>query len=170
MMVVQGKRRMAESDSLPLFHSWALFDAGTRFGTDQLDAMVRLHVEDVPEPPVATEPRGGVWSFDFANERLRWSREVYALFGLPQEERLTRALTVNCYAPRSRMAMESLREHAIKHRRGFTMDAMIRRPDGEARWMRLSAMPILSEGRVVRLCGTKRDITGDYDGPAWRRL
>ncbi len=66
--------------------------------------------------------------------------------------------------------MEALRAHAIHHRRGFTLDAMLRRHDGEMRWMRLSTMPIVAEGKVVRLCGTKQDVTIEYDGPGWKEF
>jgi PAS domain-containing protein len=72
---------------------------------------------------------------------------------------------VSLYCPDSRQAMEQLRAHAIKHRRGFTVDAEIRRPDGEHRWMRLSAMPVLDGGLVMRLRGTKIDVTDEYDAP-----
>ncbi len=28
--------------------------------------------------------------------------------------------------------------------------------------------PIVADGKVVRLCGTKQDVTSKYDGPGWR--
>lgn len=95
---------------------------------------------------------------------INWSPAVRDLFGLPHEEPLTRSLTVSLYLPESRLAMEALRAHAIRHHRGFTLDARIRRPDGEKRWMRLTAAPVLCNGRAVRLVGTKQDVTATYDG------
>lgn len=159
---------MSSSESLPLFHSWPLFDAAARMGLEHLNI---LGLPDPDTVRLSGQTDIGVWSCDLDNgDTLRWSPQVYALFGLPDGEHLTRSLAVSLYAPKSRVAMETLRSYAIAHRRGFTMDAMIRQPSGDARWMRLSAMPIISDGRVVRLCGTKQDVTVEYDGPDWKSL
>lgn len=161
---------MGTLDSLSLFHSWPLFDAEERIGRAQLDALGHMMREpDGRAGVLASTLETGLWSCDLMRDsRLRWSPQVYALFGLGLDEPLTRAAAVTCYAARSRAAMEALRAHAIHHRRGFTLDAMLRRHDGEMRWMRLSAMPVIADGKVVRLCGTKQDVTVEYDGPGWR--
>lgn len=59
--------------------------------------------------------------------------------------------------------MEMLRAYAIRHHRGFTFDAQIRPVGGDMRWMRLSAVPVLSEGKVVKLMGVKQDVTAAYE-------
>jgi hypothetical protein len=51
--------------------------------------------------------------------------------------------------------MERLRAHAIKHRRGFTLDAEIRPAVGGTRWMRLIAAPACIGDEAVRLHGLK---------------
>jgi hypothetical protein len=52
--------------------------------------------------------------------------------------------------------MERLRAYAIKHRRGFTLDAQVRAAAaGEHRWIRLVAAPVCKGRRVVRLRGIK---------------
>jgi PAS domain S-box-containing protein len=156
-------------DSLSLFHSWPLFDAEERMGGTQLEALARLMREPQGASQLAQEADLGLWSCDLAKDNaLVWSPQVYKLFGLGQDERLTRAAAVSCYVPRSRVAMEALRAYAIHHRRGFTLDAMLRRHDGETCWMRLSTMPVVADGKVVRLCGTKQDVTIEYDGAGWR--
>lgn len=142
------------SQSLVLSHSWPAYEAAER---------VPIVVQPTLVAPAATVPMG-VWSCALETQALTWSPAVYALFGLPEDERLTRALTVSLYLPASRLAMEELRAYAIKHHRGFTLDAQIRQPDGARRWMRLSALPIVEGRRVVRLTGTKQDVTAEYDG------
>jgi hypothetical protein len=52
--------------------------------------------------------------------------------------------------------MERLRAYAIKHRRGFTLDAEIRPSLTGSRWMRLIAAPVCDGDRVVRLHGLKQ--------------
>lgn len=165
---------MTHTEPLPLYHSWPLFEAVDRL---QLSRIVPFPVDEAPLSPAckriydAIAARGiGIWECDLRDNRLTWSRGVYDLFGLPRGEVVSRALAVSLYCPDSRTAMEQLRAYAIKHRRGFTIDAEIRRPDGDHRWMRLSAMPVLDdEQRVIRLRGTKLDVTTDYDTPALSR-
>lgn len=160
---------MGSLDSLSLFHSWPLFDAEERVGCTRLEALGQMLRDPSDVSGLASTSGTGLWACDITRDNtLLWSPQVYELFGLGQDEPLTRAAAVSCYVPRSRAAMEALRAHAIHHRRGFTLDAMLRRHDGETRWMRLTAMPIVAEGKVVRLCGTKEDVTSEYDGPGWQ--
>jgi len=139
---------------LPLTHSWPIYEAGWRLPPGALASSASPVVEsDV-----------GLWSCTLDDNRLSWTSPAYALFGIPPGEALTRSLAVSLYLPRSRAAMEELRAHAIRHKRGFTLDAQIRRPDGDVRWMRLSALPVLAGKVVERLIGTKQDVTAEYDG------
>ena len=155
---------MAMITALPLTHSWPIFEAAQRLplgGVVPYDPDLELPGQSTT---LLTNPDIGIWYCDLRDNALRWSSAVYELFGLPQDEPVTRPLTLSMYLPDGREAMEQLRAYAIKHRRGFTMDARIRRPDGDIRWMRLSALPILSGQRVMRLCGSKQDVTAEYDG------
>lgn len=148
---------------LPLYHSWPLFESAERLDVRTLRRFALG--EELPAMDAALAARGiGMWDCDLANNSLRWTQGVYDLFGLPSDMFLDRALTVSLYREESRAIMEQLRGHAIRHRRGFTIDARIRQPGGEERWMRLSAMPVVEGRKVVRLCGLKADVTADYDG------
>lgn len=146
---------MTAHPPLTLTNSWPIYEASWR-----LPVLFGGSGEDVSSGKQTL----GQWSCRLSDEALQWSKEVYALFGLPVGERITRSLTRSLYESRSRRAMESLRAYALNHRRGFTMDARIRRPDGDMRWMRLVAMPFLCEGKVIRLVGSKQDVTAEYDG------
>lgn len=150
---------MRASYPLPLNHSWPLSECGPRF------ELGRLLDDDMPALPGAIDaPAHGIgeWECDLATDALTWSPAVYDVFGVPRDARLTRADSVAFYCEGSRAAMERLRAHAIKHRRGFTLDAEIRPDLGGRRWMRLIAAPICVDGRVVRLHGLKH-IVPDVD-------
>jgi PAS domain S-box-containing protein len=153
---ITGKRPLSMSvvAALTLTNSWPIYEASWRL------PIVGAGADAFPE----LEGEGiGQWSCRLSDEGLTWSEEVYRLFGIPAEERVTRSLARSLYLPHCRSSMEMLRAFSLRHNRGFTLDARIRRPDGDLRWMRLSAAPVLCEGRIVRLAGTKQDVTAKYD-------
>ena len=92
---------------------------------------------------------------DLGDDSLIWSGGVYDIFGLPRGAAVSRDEAVALYAEDSRARMERLRSYAIRHRRGFTIDAEIRPASGQVRWMRLIAAPVCEGERVVRLHGLK---------------
>jgi diguanylate cyclase (GGDEF)-like protein len=93
---------------------------------------------------------------------------VFDLFGLPRDVPVDRKQTLDLYCEESRFALERLRSAAIAARTGFTMEARIIRPDGEARWMRLTAATRVSRHHAVELYGMKQDITAERQ--RWERL
>jgi PAS domain S-box-containing protein len=157
---------MPNTEPLSLFHSWPLFDMAERM---KYASLALLDPADIPDAAIPILPATGIgiWQCDLTTGQLSWSAEVCELFGLPANVVPTRAFALACYEPHSLEVLQSLREHAIKHRRGFTMDAMIRRADGEARWIRLTAMPVMRGGKVVRLVGTKEDVTLEHEESDW---
>ncbi|WP_326523937.1 PAS domain-containing protein [Sphingomonas sp.] len=101
------------------------------------------------------------WQCDLSDESLLWSDGVYALFGLDRARRPDRGATVAMYDPESRGLLEPRRRKAIASAGAFTFEARIIRPDGDARWMRISADTQVTNGRVTHLYGTKQDITSE---------
>jgi PAS domain-containing protein len=145
---------MSISAPIALTNSWPIYEASWR---------LPLMGGGLDARPVLEKNGIGQWNCRLSDDSLTWSESVYALFGIPVEERLTRALAKACYVQSSLIAMEALRTHALRHRRGFSLDARIQRPNGDLRWMRLKAAPVLCEGRIVRLAGTKQDVTAEYE-------
>ncbi|HEX7850200.1 MAG TPA: hypothetical protein VF485_10765 [Sphingomonas sp.] len=150
------------SDALPLTHSWPLFEQHQRLDLGCLldepsDALV------APGRPGLLEARGiGLWECNLEDNALSWTPGVFDLFGLPRGVTIQRDEITALYAEPSRAAMERLRAHAIKHRRGFTLDAEILPVNGPPRWMRLIAAPVCVGRQVVRLHGIKQDVSAIY--------
>ncbi len=140
---------------LPLQHSWPLWEQGRQF---ELGFILNSAITDAI-PPVEIGGLGihhaGLWECDLADDKLAWSGGVYDIFGLPRYTTVTRETAVSFYSEQSRAAMERLRAHAIKHRRGFTIDIEIRAAIGETRSVRLVAAPVCRAGKVTRLHGLK---------------
>lgn len=149
---------------LPLQYSWALPEEGERLDLGQLFGSTMLCGADFASLDKAMLAAHGIgrWSCDLADNSLTWTDPVFDLFGLPRGASLSRDDVVSLYCEESRAAMNHLRSYAIRHRRGFTIDAEIRTVAGDRRWMRLLAAPICEGDRVVRLQGLKRDISEHY--------
>jgi PAS domain S-box-containing protein len=148
---------------LPLTHSWPLFERGQRFDLGLVHECGGIVATDRKLDARSLATLGiGTWECDLSDDGLTWSAGVYDLFGLPRDATISRAEVVALYAERSRVAMERLRAYAIRHRRGFTLDAEIIPAQGHRRWMRLIAAPVWEDGRPVRLQGWKRDITAHH--------
>lgn len=148
---------MRPVEPLPLNHSWPL-DART----EQFRLGFLFDPESGALPPMQDANSSllalhgvGRWSCDLADERLEWTDAVFDIFGLPRGAVVSRPEAVALYCEHSRAAMERLRTYAIRHRRGFTLDARIVPARGGPRWMRLLAAPICEGRRVVRLEGLK---------------
>ncbi|WP_227340000.1 hypothetical protein [Sphingopyxis sp. P8] len=150
---------MAYTDPLPLRHSWPLFERERYFALGQIEGGARLDtVADIVDAIAAGQPlhpRIGQWECRLSDNRLSWSGEVYDIFGIARGAEVARGDAVALYAENSRAAMERLRAHAIRHRRGFTIDVEIRPDRAEPRWMRLIAAPVCSGDAVVGLRGLK---------------
>ncbi len=154
---------MTPIDPLPLTHSWPLFERGLQFELGCVSGCSEVVRIDPALDGLALARHGiGTWECDLRDDALTWSAGVYDLFGLPRGARLLRPEMVALYSERSRAAMERLRAYAIRHRRGFTLDAEILSAHGGHRWMRLVAAPICKGERVVRLHGLKRDVSHEY--------
>lgn len=142
-------------EPLPLHHSWPLYEGANRFESGCILDSRPMVIGEIADEKALARHGIGRWRCNLANNELTWSDEVYDIFGLPRGASLTRDETVALYCEDSRAAMERLRAYAIKHKRGFTLDAAIRPGRGRPLWMRLIGAPIVAQGRVVGLHGLK---------------
>ena len=97
------------------------------------------------------------WHCDIANDdALTWSDKVYEIFGLPKGGSVTREQAVQRYHDHSRGVLQRVRSYATSRKYGFLLDAEITTSREESKWIRIAALPILEEGRLVGLRGAKR--------------
>jgi PAS domain-containing protein len=143
------------TEPLPLHHSWPLLEQSRHF---ELGLVLNCAAIDAVKPAQVGDlgvHHAACWECDLSDNSLIWSGGVYDIFGLPRGSRITREETVALYCENSRAALERLRSYAIRHRRGFTLDAQIRPVSGGKRWMRIIGAPIHENDRPVRLHGLK---------------
>jgi PAS domain-containing protein len=144
------------TEPLQLHHSWPLREEARRFEQGWILSSAAIDMLEPGEVGALGPSHAGYWECDLADNSLSWTGGIYDIFGLPRLARISRDDAAAFYVEESRAAMEKLRAHAIKHRRGFTLDAEIRAAaTGEHRWIRLVAAPVCRNGRAVRLRGIK---------------
>lgn len=143
------------TEALALSHSWPLWEQSRHF---ELGHILNCAITDVLQPAHVGGlglHHVGCWECDLTDNSLVWSGGVYDIFGLPRGAKVTREEAAALYCDGSREIMERLRAHAIKHKRGFTVDVELHAATGEDRWMRLIAAPVCVADRTVRLHGVK---------------
>lgn len=143
------------ADYAVLQHSWPLWEQPNHF---DLGCILSSAVTDAIEPALIgrlAPHHAGLWECELSDNSLVWSGGVYDLFGFPRGARVAREDSLACYEEHSRVALERLRAHAIRHKRGFTLDVQITPVTGPNRSMRLIAAPVCEQGQVVKLHGLK---------------
>ena len=134
---------------LALRHSWPMWEQRARLPFDQIPDCA-----EAAAPAALSAP--GLWEYHFVTGRLTWSVGVYDIFGLERGSEISREQALALYARDSRARVEQLRDYALRHKRGFTLDAEIRAAGTrELRQIRVIAAPVCAENRVVKLHGLK---------------
>jgi hypothetical protein len=140
--------------SAPLLHQLFFTEPAGRFTLGQVyrSAEAFCTADGLPLPDGA-----GSWRCDIHdNDRLTWSDADYEMFGLPAGEIVPLEMAVARYLDHSRNVLARLRGFAIEHGCTFILDAAIDPHGTGATWIRVLAVPIVADGRVVGLHGLKR--------------
>ncbi|MGB0652207.1 MAG: PAS domain S-box protein [Thermoplasmatota archaeon] len=105
--------------------------------------------------------RVGSWEWDVGANSIRWSDELYRLFGLaPDAFAATYEAYVERLHPDDRERVEATVGQAMQDHLPYTLDHRIRRPDGEVRWVHsVGRVEVDDQGRPTRLLGTAQDVT-----------
>ena len=147
--------KLNRTEPLALHHSWPIFEQARHFELGSVLSCADIDIVEPAQVGALGLHHAGLWECNLSDNSLTWSGGVFDIFGLPRGARISRDEAVAFYCEESRAAMERLRAHAIKHRRGFTLDVEINAVTGGRRWMRLIGAPVCEDGRAVRLHGLK---------------
>jgi len=105
----------------------------------------------------------GSWEWDAVTNAVRWSDELYRIYGLvPQSCSITLATFLERLHPDDRERITREVTAALASGAPFGYPERIVRPDGTVRHLETMGEPIRSpEGRIVGLIGTCRDVTDE---------
>jgi PAS domain S-box-containing protein len=105
--------------------------------------------------------RIGSWEHDLATGELRWSNEIFRIFGLtPSRFGATYAAFIAAVHPNDREAMKEAQRRALAGEAQLAIEHRIIRGDGTICWVReLAELERDKAGNPRRLTGTVQDIT-----------
>ncbi|MBI4716111.1 MAG: EAL domain-containing protein [Nitrospirae bacterium] len=103
----------------------------------------------------------GNWDWDIRTDALRWSDEIYRIFGLsPREFGATYEAFLHSVHPDDRESVVRAVNEALHERKPYGIDHRVVRPDGTERIVHEQAeVTYDAEGKPVRMIGTVQDIT-----------
>jgi len=100
----------------------------------------------------------GSWAFDDSGHY--WSDELYKIYGLdPKNGAPTIDQYLTLIHPQDRAAIAESIRLMLEERRGFDQIERIVRPDGELRYVRAVAVPVVEQGVFKGFIGTTMDVT-----------
>lgn len=103
----------------------------------------------------------GNWDLDLVTNELKWSDEIYRIFGLKhQEYGATYETFLNAVHPDDREFVDTSYENSMKTGKPYDIVYRIIRPDGEVRYVNEIVEGVKDEtGKRIRAIGTVQDIT-----------
>lgn len=103
----------------------------------------------------------GHWEYDIAADKLTWSKEIFRIFGIPEEKGEPNwEEHKKLVHPDDGDKMFKAVHAAITEGKPYSEEYRIMHPDGSILWGHTTARPIRNEqGKTVKLCGTVQDIT-----------
>jgi PAS domain S-box-containing protein len=105
--------------------------------------------------------RSGIWEWDVITDELRWSDQVWSLYGLPvNSSQLNHQLCVDTVHPEDREMASLIIKSAVSAQAAASLEYRVCHPDGSVRWLTSRGMPLLdADGKVTRYIGAIIDIT-----------
>jgi PAS domain S-box-containing protein len=108
--------------------------------------------------------RVGGWEREVNSEALFWTDETYRIHDLAPGEvdpdnPEFRARLLECYDPEDRPVIMQAFMDCIEKGQGYDKDFSYTTFGGRRIWVRVTAMPIMEDGKVVRVVGNMMDIT-----------
>lgn len=103
----------------------------------------------------------GNWEWDIINNKLKWSEELFRIFGMEPRELAPEFKTlINLIHPGDKKLVQKTFDEALLNKKPYSIDYRILRPDGSERIVHDNSEIVADEaGNPVRIFGTLYDLT-----------
>ncbi len=101
----------------------------------------------------------GFWNLDLINQHLEWSPKTKEIHEVPTDFVPCLDTAINFYAPEYRDLISEWVNDAMQSGSGWDAELQIVAANGTRKWVRAIGEPVFSEGQLVGLAGSFRDIT-----------
>jgi diguanylate cyclase (GGDEF)-like protein/PAS domain S-box-containing protein len=106
----------------------------------------------------------GIWEWDVPTNLVRWSDELYRIFGLtPQAFPGTFEGYMACVHPDDRAVVQAAVERSLQTSDPFDFAHRCLLPDGSVRWLQCRGRVRSVDGRPVRMTGAAQDVTSQRE-------
>jgi diguanylate cyclase (GGDEF)-like protein/PAS domain S-box-containing protein len=106
----------------------------------------------------------GIWEWDVPTNQVRWSDELYRMFGLtPQAFPGTYEGYLACVHPDDRAMVQAAVERSLRTLEPFDFAHRCLLPDGTMRWLQCRGRVRSVDGRPVRMTGAAQDVTAQRE-------
>jgi diguanylate cyclase (GGDEF)-like protein/PAS domain S-box-containing protein len=101
----------------------------------------------------------GGWEVDLLSGDIVWSKETFAIHGVPLDYRPDMATALDFYPPEARSVIEAVISRSIVTGEGWDLELPFIRRDGQRPWVRTVGDVEVSDGVAVRIAGAFQDIS-----------
>ncbi len=102
----------------------------------------------------------GGWEFDAETGEGQWTDEVARIHDLDPAVETSASFGLGFYADEAKGIIQTAVTNAVEKAEPYDLELPLVSAKGVRKWVRTQGMPILEDGRVVRVKGTFQDITG----------
>jgi len=105
--------------------------------------------------------RIGSWEYSLERREMVWSNEMYNIFGVGPDFNVSdfTGLYQLFDEPSGQLVKDAFQTIMVRHDLPFDITARLNTPLGYKKWVRMTAYPILQDGKLTRIAGITYDIT-----------
>lgn len=131
----------------------------TRDITDRKRIEEALHYNEALLQEVGRIAHVGGWEFDPASGRSAWTEEVARIHDLDPKTPSSVSLSINYYTEQSKPIIENAFREVIELAKPYDIELELITAKGNHKWVRTIGLPLVENGKVVKVQGSLQDIT-----------